>query len=760
MRGAELILRSPSRAKGKQKAEDGERVIMHCDFDCFFVSAGLGSQGGASSTSEIASASYEARVFGIKNGMSLRQARQLCPEVVTIPYEFERYKAFSLQFYTILMHQADDLQAVSVDEALVDVSSAVARLRSASPFSADDFAATLAQTIRAQVKQATGCEGMYIILCDSPLLIVPVVSIGIAENIQLARLATRRAKPGGLFHLKNEDVERVLEPLDIDDLHGFGHSMRQKAKEKLGATNLGELMTRSKAQLCEALGKGTGETLYKAIRGIDDRKLESDKPRKSVSCDINYGIRFENNEQAKEFVYRMAEEVARRLDSISKRGRLLSLKIMKRDPSAPKEAPKFMGHGLCESFNKQTTLANAQGQATSDSKDIGDHAWQLLNSWGFDPAELRGIGIHIQKLENSRNGDVGQAKLPFQAPERKPMSTGPQPELDDTPELVVQPPSSQGEPITADAPEQRYADQIGLPSLSQVDMEVLEALPEDIRKELEDEYQRRSHSPMVVEASPAPIAPPPSKAAAKGPNVKRITQQLAPKSGSSLSPKKSVLFAKRDTPAGASAVRVSDTELRELDIDPDVFCALPVDMQREQLIVARHTKKAFLSKETPAKGTLAPSSDAEAAEQAKKEKLSFTETDDIQRVIEAWVEGFEEYPPNQKDVDFFCKFLVQNVEFSDAGMEKTIAVMRWWLVLLRRRWGVHEGDQSEVNQATRRDTLEVIGKAWWKAFREVKDKVDVVRAKALRRNFGFDVTDHIHLHISRLSYTLYPYSRH
>lgn len=188
------------------------------------------------------------------------------------------------------MRHADDLQAVSVDEALIDVSSAVARLRSASPLSADDFAVTLAQAIRAQVKQATGCEGRHILSRDSALLIVLVVSIGIAENIQLARLATRRAKPAGLFHLKHEDLQQVLKPLDIDDLHGFGHSTRQKAREKLGATNLGELMMLSKAQLCEALGKGMGETLYKAIRGIDDRKLESDKPRKSVSCDINVGF--------------------------------------------------------------------------------------------------------------------------------------------------------------------------------------------------------------------------------------------------------------------------------------------------------------------------------------------------------------------------------------------------------------------------------------------------------------------------------------
>ena len=105
----------------------------------------------------------------------------------------------------------------------------------------------------------------------------------------LARLASRKAKPGGSYHLRPEDVAEHLAPLDIDALHGFGYSTRQKAEGKLGATNLGELTKKSKAILCEALGRGTGETLYKALRGIDDRKLESDKPRKSVSCDINVG---------------------------------------------------------------------------------------------------------------------------------------------------------------------------------------------------------------------------------------------------------------------------------------------------------------------------------------------------------------------------------------------------------------------------------------------------------------------------------------
>ena len=84
-----------------------------------------------------------------------------------------------------------------------------------------------------------------------------------------------------------EDVPEFLAPLDIDNLHGFGYSSRQKAEEKLGTTNLGELAQKSKSTLCDALGKGMGEMLYKALRGIDDRPLESDKPRKSVSCDIN-----------------------------------------------------------------------------------------------------------------------------------------------------------------------------------------------------------------------------------------------------------------------------------------------------------------------------------------------------------------------------------------------------------------------------------------------------------------------------------------
>lgn len=179
------------------------------------------------------------------------------------------------------MSYADDLQAVSVDEALIETTSRVhdaEAVASASQLEdgstaqiTSDQSIVLAEVIRERVKAATGC----------------IVSIGVSHNIMLARLATRRAKPDGIFHLLLPDLPSVLNPLDLDDLHGFGRAARQKAREKLGSSQLKDLKSKTRSQLCEALGKGLGDKLFDALRGVDDRRLESDKPRKSVSCDIN-----------------------------------------------------------------------------------------------------------------------------------------------------------------------------------------------------------------------------------------------------------------------------------------------------------------------------------------------------------------------------------------------------------------------------------------------------------------------------------------
>ena len=118
------------------------------------------------------------------------------------------------------------------------------------------------------------------------------VSIGIAHNILLARLATRHAKPAGSFHLSPftktpDEILEFLSPLDITNLPGFGSAAKSKALEKFGSSNIAKLREFSKSDLCTVFGPANGATLWGFVRGVDNRQLERDGGRRSVSCDIN-----------------------------------------------------------------------------------------------------------------------------------------------------------------------------------------------------------------------------------------------------------------------------------------------------------------------------------------------------------------------------------------------------------------------------------------------------------------------------------------
>ncbi|KAK8864399.1 hypothetical protein IAR55_001647 [Kwoniella newhampshirensis] len=417
-----------------------DKVIFHVDFDCFFVSCGVATRPhlkgkptvvchsqagkGASSTSEIASSSYEARAKGVKNGMSLGRARQLVgDELQTIPYEFETYKKYSLAFYTVLMGYADELQAVSVDEALIDVTSAVAA-KAMSPESTEvaemddelvdnerpirpprDPAVEVADQIRNDVRNLTdGCE----------------VSIGISHNILLAKLATRHAKPAGVYHLLRPAIPSFLGPLDVEDFPSIGYSIRSKIEDKFGTTTVDGLLDVSKGSFRGVLGPKTGEMLWGYLRGYDERKLEADKARKSVSAEMNYGIRFQNQDQAEICVNDLAAEVSKRMVNLGVKGRQITLKLLKRHPDAPIEPPKFLGHGWCETFNRSAAISAKGGGAgpTDDPEILGQESVKLLRAMRLDPVELRGVGIQVTKLDSEKEKkeeerEVGQGVLSF-----------------------------------------------------------------------------------------------------------------------------------------------------------------------------------------------------------------------------------------------------------------------------------------------------------------------------------------------------------
>ncbi|XP_063987117.1 DNA repair protein REV1 isoform X2 [Diachasmimorpha longicaudata] len=387
-----------------------EPVIMHIDMDCFFVSVGLrnkpelrghpvavthakGSKPSSKghnekeefgSMSEIASCSYEARKLGLKNGMFLGQALKLCPNLKTIKYDFEGYKEISIILYDTVASYTLDIEAVSCDEMYADVSKILDELN----LTPDKFASI----IRAEIKEKTGCP----------------VSTGFGSNKLQARLATKKAKPDGQFYLKRNNVEAFIGELEIGEIPGVGwstthqlHEMNVKSCQDLQKITLGVLQ--------EKFGKKSGEMLFNTCRGIDHSKLHTEHVRKSVSAEINYGIRFQTDNDAREFLIKLAKEVCSRLLKINAKGRCVTLKLMVRAKNAPVEPPKFMGHGLCDNFTKTKNFISPIDNVDIIIKDV-----LLLWEQMQQPAhEIRGIGIQISRLENSKRKTAHNSLMKF-----------------------------------------------------------------------------------------------------------------------------------------------------------------------------------------------------------------------------------------------------------------------------------------------------------------------------------------------------------
>src|SRR5216683_6358206 len=167
-----------------------------------------------------------------------------------------------------------------------------------------------------------------------------------------------------------------------------------------------------------------------------------------------------------------------------------------------------MGHGRCVTYNKQSALADSDGHATSDPRAIGKVSWCLLRALNIAPHELRGISIQIQKFDacTACAPTHGQARLPFRP---EPNSTAASTSKGPSPKARA----SSSELVTAPSYPKGSATGVDLPSFSQVDMSVFDALPEDIRHELEAEYKRR-RSASPVKVKPEHVTEPPPRRAA------------------------------------------------------------------------------------------------------------------------------------------------------------------------------------------------------------------------------------------------------
>ncbi|KAF8543844.1 hypothetical protein BDD12DRAFT_819082 [Trichophaea hybrida] len=384
------------------------RYVMHVDFDCFFAAVSTRDRPDLkdkpvaichgrtenSTTSEIASCNYAARKFGVKNGMWMASAKKLCPDIITLGYDFDKYEEASEAFYDVLVSiDGERLQAVSVDEVLVDISNLVCNDNFPSAADEEEAAQRLARKVRDECQRRTGCE----------------VSVGIGTSVLTARLALRKAKPAGQYIIPRSEVQSFLDGLEIRAFPGIGKHTANKIVEKFGSDAVSEIRKIPQDRLKQVLGAKTGVKVYELCRGVDETLVGAvETPRESISISVNWGVRFYLKDQAEEFLHRLAHAVEERMKSEGVKGRTLNFQVAKRSPDAPFETEKFLGCGRVDVTNR----TSAFGVATCDAKLIARKCVELLRRENISPGDIRGFGIGMKGLEDEEN-DNGQQLLKF-----------------------------------------------------------------------------------------------------------------------------------------------------------------------------------------------------------------------------------------------------------------------------------------------------------------------------------------------------------
>jgi DNA polymerase IV len=285
--------------------------ILHVDLDAFYAAVEVLKDpslagnpvvvGGTGSRGVVASASYEARTFGIGSAMPVVRARRLCPHAVFVAPDFEAYQAHSNRFREILLSYSPLVEPIALDEAFLDVSGA-RKLFGDPP--------EIGRRIRAHVQQELG------ITC----------SVGVAPNKFLAKLASERAKPDGLLLVPAGGVEGFLEPLPVQALWGAGEKTSEVLL-RLGARTVGELSRIPEGVLERVLGEAAARHLSELSRGRDSRSVVPYEAPKSVSHEETFGEDLDDDESLLREILALSRRVAARLREDGYRARTVVLKV-------------------------------------------------------------------------------------------------------------------------------------------------------------------------------------------------------------------------------------------------------------------------------------------------------------------------------------------------------------------------------------------------------------------------------------------------
>jgi DNA polymerase IV len=286
------------------------RKIIHIDMDAFFASVEQLDHpelrgkpvavGGSGPRSVVAAASYEARKYGVRSAMPSVTAKRLCPDLIFVRHNFDRYTEVSSRVFSILKDYTDLVEPLSIDEAFLDVTHDKKNIGSAT---------VIAKKIRSEINLKTGLTA----------------SAGISVNKFLAKIASEINKPDGLFLIKPEEAEKFIENLHIEKFYGIGKVTALKM-HNLGIHNGSDLKRWDLVSLVRNFGK-SGVFFFDIARGIDERPVEPYQERKSVGTELTYEKDLTTSFEIIAELYKLEKELMDRLEHAETSGRTITLKI-------------------------------------------------------------------------------------------------------------------------------------------------------------------------------------------------------------------------------------------------------------------------------------------------------------------------------------------------------------------------------------------------------------------------------------------------
>lgn len=291
-------------------ADASVRKIIHVDMDAFYASVEqrddpeLRGQpvavGGSSRRGVVAAASYEARKFGVRSAMPSITAKRQCPALIFVPPRFEVYRDISHQIRAIFRDYADEVEPLSLDEAYLDVSADKMGLGSAT---------ATARLIRRRIREETGLTACA----------------GVSYNKFIAKLASDQNKPNGLTVIPPGKGAAFVQTLSIRRFHGIGPVTAAKM-EGLGVFSGADLAAKDPLWLAENFGN-SAEWLFNLARGIDHRRVKSNRPLKSLGGERTFFNDLITDTEIREALAHVCTVVWDRAAKKGARGRTVTLKL-------------------------------------------------------------------------------------------------------------------------------------------------------------------------------------------------------------------------------------------------------------------------------------------------------------------------------------------------------------------------------------------------------------------------------------------------